>query len=282
VHFEPDPNFDIDPDPDPEAVTLAGRRDYAAINFEFQKGTSPYLSAAIVNDTTRWREFGAYHGRRIHLEVASAPMTWGDLGSYTQYALDLRTYQKMTRRSLIAWRLAGDVRQGDGATLHGIGGYNQLRGFRFREFIGDRAVYTNLEIRYPLIDELRLPFGSIRQIRGLAFIDAGTAWTQDGLFYDRSYGLFRDFKLYDKTQNRLQDGRVSYGTGFSFRLGYFELFWTFAKRLPYGETHISGKCRALISTAADLEAYANAISTCPIEVQKDSGFRSDFYIGIPF
>ena len=238
-------------------------------------GTSAYLSASFVNDTTRFREFGPYHGRRFNLTVGYAPAGSGDLGSYTNYSLDLRTYRKITRRSLFAWRLRGDMGVGDGAQFFGIGGYNQIRGYGYREFLGDRAIYTNLELRFPLVDELRLPFGSIRQIRGLAFLDAGAAWTQDDFFYDQTMGIFRKFKLYDQDENRLQDGRASYGLGFSFRFGPLELTWTFAKPFPYTETRRDMDC--------DGSTLINDLSTdCTFREVSPQGFRSDFYIGIPF
>ncbi|HZI94109.1 MAG TPA: BamA/TamA family outer membrane protein, partial [Patescibacteria group bacterium] len=161
----------------------------------------------------------------------------------------------------------------------------QIRGYRFREFVGDRLAYTNLELRFPLVDELRFPFGSIRQIRGLLFFDAGTAWTQNGFYFDSQTGFFRPFKAYDKDQNLFRDVRASYGLGFSFRMGGLELNWSFAKRLPFLETHISHQCETDFADALDVqpksaerEAIAGALAECPLVENNDSNWRSDFYI----
>src|SRR4030095_10835140 len=112
-----------------------------------------------------------------------------------------------------------------------MGGFNQLRGYDFRNFIGNSIAFTNLEFRYPLVDELAFPFGGIRQIRGTILLDAGAAWFEDDLWYDPELGNFRfrnelnpvtgksdivfeKFKLFDDDGNRLQDLRASWGVGF--------------------------------------------------------------------
>ncbi len=140
----------------------------------------------------------------------------------------------------------------------------------------------NLELRFPLVDEVRFPFGSLRQVRGLLFFDAGTAWTQDGWFYDKETGVFRDFKLYDKENDRFRDLRASYGIGFSFRLGYFQLNWNFAKRLPYSETQVTNQCTNAVFNATTTSELATALATCPFVEVHDNGFHSDFYIGYEF
>ena len=137
-----------------------------------------------------------------------------------------------------------------------------------------------MELRFPLVDELRFPFGSIRQVRGLLFFDAGTAWTQDGLFWDKELGVFRDYKLYDSDESRLQDGRASYGIGFSFWLGPFNLNWNFARRLPFGETHVTNECNP--GAATSFQGFTNFASLCPIEETNDSSIAADFYIGYAF
>jgi len=256
--------------------------EYAALDTTFVSGTSPYVGLSLVNDTTRYKSFGAWHGKRINLSATLVPAGSSDLGRYNLYSLDFRSYQKLTRRSLIAWRFVTDLSEGEGSQLFSIGGYNQIRGFRYREFLGDRAAYMNLELRFPLVDEVRFPFGSLRQVRGLLFFDAGTAWTQDGWFWDKETGVFRDFKLYDKENDRLRDLRASYGIGFSFRFGFFDLNWNFAKRLPYTETQVTNACRDQAAVALNDHELALAIESCPFVEVRDNGFHSDFYIGYSF
>ncbi|HKY31153.1 MAG TPA: hypothetical protein VJV23_01365 [Candidatus Polarisedimenticolia bacterium] len=270
--------FATDPAADPNVPEAT----FGFLDFDTESGTSPFASVSLINDTTRFREFGPWHGKRVNLTVTSFPYSSGDLGTYLEYSLDARLYQKVTRRSLLAFRLFADISEGEGAQFFSIGGYNQIRGFQYREFLGDRAAFANLELRFPLVDELRLPFGSIRSIRGLAFFDVGTAWTQGGFFWDKETGLFRDFKFYDSDENRLRDGRASYGLGFSFRLGYLDLNWTFAKRLPFTETRFAGSCLAAANTATTFEELAAALASCPLVEVSDDAWRSDFYIGYSF
>lgn len=255
---------------------------FADLSLDFESGTAPFASISLVNDTTRFKSFGPWQGKRVNLSIFGSPTATGDLGTYTEYVLDLRTYKKLTSRSTLAWRLFADVSEGDGAQFFGIGGFNQIRGFRYREFLGDRAAFTNVELRFPLLDELKFPFGSIREIRGVLFLDVGAAWTQDDLFWDKETGFFRDFKFWDGKENRFQDGRASYGLGFSFRLGLLNLNWTFARRLPFGETKVTQACSDAFLLATTNEEAAAALASCPLVEENDSSLRSDFYIGFPF
>jgi hypothetical protein len=280
------------------------------------KSTNAVFSGNLVGDTVRYNPWGPWHGKRFNLGVSRSPFGTGDDDStFTNYSLDFRAYGKVTRRSLFAFRLGSFISRGGGSTLFGIGGYNQLRGYQFREFIGDQAAWANLEFRFPLVDELRFPFGSIRWIRGLFFFDVGTAWTQDGNFFDSEYGqmrtrlpdpadpnkeilvgiavpgVFRDFKFWDSEENTLRDGRASYGLGFSFRMGILDLTWTFAKTLPYMQTDRQSCQREIITVFDDLGAnppqattddLISAMGTCEFERVSGSNWRSDFYIGTAF
>ncbi len=210
----------------------------------------PIAGFSFSGDTTRFKEFGAYHGKRFALSTLWAPAA-GDSREFREYSLDFRSYGRLTSRSLIAWRLAGIVSDGDGANVYGVGGLNQIRGYDFREFFGTRIAYTNLELRFPLIDEMRFPFGSIRQIRGFVFADVGAAWFKGGVVYDPETISFRKFDFYDSKEKRLVDGHASFGVGFNFFfLGPLQLNWVFSKR-------------------TDLKS-------------SESNFRTDFYIAYEF
>ena len=221
-------------------------------------------------------------------------------GSFTNYSLDYRSYLHMTRRSLLAWRLSALDSEGPGAGIYALGGYNELRGYDFRELFGNRIFFTNIELRYPLIDELRFPFGSLREMRGTIFFDAGTAYFDNGQFFSRELNSFREFgpvgafgnfvnpsfvrfKLWDSENNRPQDLRASWGLGFHFLFGGLEWHWDFAHQFPYTDfTEIcvgatfEKNCAALqpgdIVTETRLEK---------IEVKR-GGARTNFWIGFSF
>ena len=266
---------------DVEPFEVTSGNDYAVLSGEIEKGTSPFFAVSLINDTVRFKQFGPWHGKRVNLTVSTTPAGSGDLGSFTNYSFDGRFYGKLTSRSLFALRVGTEIGEGDGAPLFGIGGINQIRGFRFREFIGDQAAWVNLELRFPLVDELAFPFGSLRQIRGMIFLDVGASWTQDGLFWDNETGLFRDYTLWDSEEDRLQDGRASYGIGFSVQMGPMELIWNFSRRFPYAETQDTAICDASLFVDPFLRAEATDVN-CFLTETNDSAWRSDFWIGFPF
>ncbi len=282
--------------------------DFGFLTNDTLKTTDAILSGSLVGDTVRYNPWGPWHGKRFNFTVAGAPFTSGDEeGNFVNYSLDFRAYGKVTTRSLFAFRLSSIVSTGPGARLFGLGGINQLRGYDFREFIGDRAAWMNLEFRFPLVDELRLPFGSLHWFRGLIFLDVGAAWTQDNYFFDREYGdigliyllgqpgVFREFKFWNSDENMLQDGRASYGLGFSLRLGIFDLTWAFAKKIKHLETAES-TCRDDVNAAyrlidpnnpalgrtIDLDMLASGLSSCEFKKVATSGWSSAFYIGTQF
>lgn len=225
--------------------------------------TFPQFSWSLNGDTTRFKEFGPYHGQRFELLQAWAPTlsASGDTdlyrsGPFVNTVLDYRLYRRATSRSLLALHLVGIVSNGQGYNIYSTGGLNQLRGYDYREFFGSRVSFMNLEFRFPLVDALAFPFGIIRDLRGFLFLDVGTAWFGGGDFYHPRLGfeltgavqgqldpntvftgtsgglVHRRFRFWDSENSKLGDGRAAYGFGWGFYLGPFQLTWSFAKQLP--------------------------------------------------
>jgi Tol biopolymer transport system component len=223
----------------------------------------PLFTWSLSGDTTRFKEFGPYHGQRFELTQEWAPTVSasGDTdlfrsGPFVDSILDYRLYRRATSRSLLALRLVGLVSNGNGFNIRSIGGLNQLRGYDYREFFGSRTSFMNLEFRFPLVDALAFPFGIIRDIRGFLFLDVGSAWFGGGEFFHPRLGfettsavqgklnpdfiavdgsgnpVRRRFRFWDSENSKLGDGRASYGFGWGFYLGPFQLTWSFAKQLP--------------------------------------------------
>jgi outer membrane protein assembly factor BamA len=193
-------------------------------------------------------------------------------GDLLEYNADARFYKQLTRRSVLAWRVAGVYGAGDRESYYSLGGINQLRGFGFREFFGSRVAWTNLELRFPLVDELRFPFGGVSSIRGFLFADAGAAWFSDDSFFDPEgeFVFFRSepgFRFWDSENDRLQDGRASYGLGFQFYFFGLQLNWSWAKALPY--------------TRFQQSFTGTAVTFTPVEVEPRWS-RMDFYIVYDF
>jgi hypothetical protein len=211
--------------------------------FEKFKDYFGSLGAFYVGDTARYQSFGPFQGKRFRIGASYAPHLSGDLsGDILLYELDYRGYRKLTRRSLFAFRLASIYNDGDRAINYGFGGLNQLRGYDFREFVGSRLAWANLEFRFPLIDRLDFPILRLGQIRGFLFLDVGGAWNLNDSWYDPRFNTVRrgagdepiNFKAWDSENNRLQDVRASYGAGFQFIfLGGLQFNWVFVQPMEY-------------------------------------------------
>jgi Tol biopolymer transport system component len=218
----------------------------------------PFVGWALDGDTTRYQEFGPYHGQRYQLAQFYAPTVHisSDFGSATASTLntqlDYRLYRRVTARSLFAIRLATYISNGEAYNIYTTGGLNYLRGYEFRDFYGSRVSYANIEFRFPLVDALVFPVGILRDIRGFAFFDLAAAWFQGDLFThpDMSGSLTtlqdpthviavdtngnavpRPFHFWDSENDKLGDGRGAYGFGFNVFLGPFQLTWSYAHQL---------------------------------------------------
>ncbi|MCP3981659.1 MAG: hypothetical protein GY716_20355 [bacterium] len=250
------------------------------INFVNTDDRMGQIQAKLVGDTTRYQSFGPFQGKRFSVSAMFAPHISGDTeGDWIQYRGDFRAYKQATRRSLLAFRVAGIFNTGERTPSYGFGGLNQLRGYDYRDFFGSNIAWTNLEFRFPLVDELRFPILALTQIRGFFFLDVGAAWYEDNLFYDPELGDFRfedtgsgfapvGFKFWDSENDRLFDGRASYGVGFQFFfLGGLQFNWTWAQRLDH---------------SAYLQVGPNIVDTDTIVKVDGGGTRTDFYITFDF
>jgi len=244
------------------------------------------FSADLVGDTTRYQRFGPFQGKRFNIGANYGANISGDTGlDYLQFRADYRGYKQLTRRSLIAFRIAGIYNAGERENSYGFGGLNQLRGFDFREYAGSNLAWMNLEFRFPLVDQMRFPILNLGQIRGVLFLDVGAAWFDDNLWYDPELRAIRQevvafdlpgggttsrfvpvpFDFWDSEENVLQDGRASYGWGFQFLfLGGLQFNWTFANPVEYTQFVAAPGC---------------SIEECLLTPTKvDPKTRTDFFI----
>jgi len=258
--------------------TIIGGSVFLDVNFESFREQFPLLTASFSGDTTRFKEFGPYHGKRFDFTLQYAPTVSGVGEPFANYFVDYRAYGHLSRRSLFAYRLFSAVSNSSGSAglggsnIFSIGGFNQIRGYNFREFFGNRVAFTNLELRFPFVDQLRFPFGAIRMLRGFLFLDVGAAWFQGGQFFDPRFNALRDFKFYDSENSMLGDGRASYGVGFAWFLGPFELTWTWAKRFENS---------VVVGVDNNNDGQFDSFTRIPDPGFK-SGFQQSFYIGRSF
>lgn len=182
----------------------------------------PILQSALVSDTVAFNAAGPHSGHRIRLDASYAPDTSGGGTLLSQVDIDARKYIALTQRSGLALRAYAAATDGNSPTPLRIGGLDTVRGVDFLSLLGDRVFFTNIELRFPLLDVVATPFLGIQGVRGVIFLDTGGAWFKD----------FQSFRFYDSDTGKLRDGVAAYGWGISARLfGGLDFNWDFAK--PY-------------------------------------------------
>ncbi len=186
----------------------------------------PMIRAALVGDTTVFGPAGPSSGHRYRLSADYAP----DLetsGALTQtLQLDARKYFPLTRRSVFATRIFGSMRTGNFPTPVYFGGLDTVRGVDFRDIVGDHGFFTNLELRFPLIDFFVTPIWTFQGIQGRFFIDIAGAYF-DGI---------QDFDIWDSENSRLDDAIAAYGFGITVRMLGVDLHWDFATQWDLKES----------------------------------------------
>ena len=163
------------------------------------------LGISLIADKARFREFGPFGGWRSRVDFRYSPPNLAEL-NFKEWVVDHRMYFPITERNIIAWRSWLAWSEGETPNVFFMGGMNQLRGYDWLQFSGNRAWFTNLEYRWPFIDELRAGMMVISDIRGLFFLDVGGAWF-DGM----------EFVLVEDGQ--LKDALAAFGGGVSIDLG---------------------------------------------------------------
>jgi outer membrane protein assembly factor BamA len=189
----------------------------------------PFVQASLVGDSIVYTQFGPHTGRAYRLTLDYAPDVEGS-GTLTQAAqLDYREYIPLGRRMNFALRGFGYTSSGNAPSPTYFGGLDTVRGFEFRSLAGNNGFFTNIELRFPLVDVLATPLLAIQNIRGYVFLDVAGAWFDE----------FQDFNFWDD-DNRLDDGVSSYGFGIGMNLLGLPVNWDFSKRWDFKDTLQNG------------------------------------------
>ncbi len=203
-------------------LTPEGQFDFEFFDIEHN---FPLVQGALVGDSSRFAPWGPVSGRRWRLDATYAP-DFDESGTlFWNYDLDIRQYIPVTQRSNIALRGFGGFSAGNFPNPVYFGGLDTVRGTGFRDLVGDRGFFANVEYRFPLIDLIATPVLAFQGIRGVVFFDIGGAWYND----------FEDFDLYDSDEGRLQDAVAAYGWGVTVRFLGFDLNWDFARQWDFKE-----------------------------------------------
>jgi len=240
------------------------------VTFQSRTDNDPTVGITFTGDTTLYEEFGPLQGSRYSIGYQYAP----DLKRGTEIVghlqdgtpvvsphggtltsdvvVDLRHYFPITRRSLFAVRLYGARSTGNVPTIYFFGGFDTLRAYDFRTQIGSEIAFGNFELRFPLIDEIALPFLRFTNIRGRVFMDVGAA------DFPSSHQAFRfwnasghDIEIDGVTYKpyELVNGKADYGLGFSLDLLGVGLHWDFARQWDLRKTLSGYRTSFYIGTA---------------------------------
>ncbi len=178
-------------------------------------------------DGTRWKAFGPHGGQALSVNYRYLP-DFGDGGTLSQELFaEARAYVPLSRRTNLAFRAFGGTSTGTVPTVFSFGGLDNLRGYDYRSFIGNRIAYLNAELRFPLIDLLVTGIGlNFGGIRGRVFFDVGGAWLEG-----------EDFKWWE--DGRLRDGHAAWGAGFT--AWFLGIPWNIDFARPFdGRTNLGG------------------------------------------
>jgi hypothetical protein len=208
---------------------------YATLNLPcfFNNGWQAPLSVRLVQETTRFAEFGPLSGSTFSLGFTYAPR----IGSFLQRQtvdVDARKYFRLGPTSaLLALRGRGFYSSGQNPDYFYFGGNMEMRGFQYGGFSGNEGFFANAELRLPLIHLAATPIGVIGPLRGTVYFGIGGAKFkgQDYHFSTKEPGYsYVSDPIFGEpvTGFRLQDGRASWGFGLQlFFLGYPMHFdWT--------------------------------------------------------
>jgi hypothetical protein len=187
----------------------------------------PFIQGSLTGDTTSWQSYGPHGGHRYQVTLSNAFSLTGGGALSRDLILDARQYVPLSRRNELAFRLFAGLATGTQPDIFYFGGLDTLPGFYYNSIAGNRAAYANVQWRFPLVDELILPWLRLSDVRGYFFLDVG------GAYFDLP-SFHQSFDCY--SNGRLQDCVSSYGWGFSLYLFGLPVNWDFAKVWDFQQT----------------------------------------------
>ncbi len=164
-----------------------------------------------------WKGLRFYQGGAKSIPINKNFYDLGVLYSDTRY------YIPLGKKTVIAARCISGKSVGKDKYVFYLGGPETLRGYEYEEFSGTSAFLTNIEIRTPFIEYLKLGFPlplTLQGIKGVLFADAGTTWN------DRRPRFFKNTIELDALK-----ADIGAGLRFNLGLGYLKLDWAWRTNL---------------------------------------------------
>ncbi len=179
---------------------------------------------ALVYDNVVYTPYGdPWKGLRFYQGAAkSIPLTQNfyDLGIIFS---DNRYYLAFSKKTTLAMRVIFGKSVGKDKYEFSLGGAETLRGYEYEEFTGTTMFLSNIELRPPFIEYLKLGFPlpvTLQDIKGVIFIDAGATWN------NKKPRFFKHNLELDALK-----ADIGAGLRFNLGLGYLKLDWAWRTNL---------------------------------------------------
>lgn len=135
---------------------------------------------SFVHDNAIWAPTGPIDGSRLRVLLGYTSDVKYSNVNYYSFIIDYRKYFRIGMLSTVAARTAFFINHGKEARRYFAGGSWDLRGWHRWSIRGEKLWLSSVELRFPLIDQIRIQFPflglSFFNLRGAAFFDAGSAW----------------------------------------------------------------------------------------------------------
>lgn len=182
-----------------------------------------------VMDNSLWGPSGPLDGIRARLLLGyTGDIKFSNVNYFTLIA-DYRQYFRLAFRSSVSFRSALFYNEGKEARRYFMGGSWDLRGWPRWSIRGEKLWLSSLELRFPLIDEIRVRFPfvglSFFGIRGALFADAGGAWDTEYRNTLGSVGGGIRFNLFGALVLRYDVGKKIENNFSDFQDGLFYQFF---------------------------------------------------------
>ena len=182
-----------------------------------------------VMDNSLWGPSGPLDGIRARLLLGYTGDVKFSNVNYFTFIADFRQYFRLSFRSALAFRSALFYNEGKEARRYFMGGSWDLRGWPRWSIRGEKLWLSSLELRFPLIDEIRIRFPFLGLgffgIRGALFADAGGAWDTDYRTTLGSMGGGIRFNLFGVLVLRYDVGKKIENNLSNFQDGLFYQFF---------------------------------------------------------
>ena len=139
----------------------------------FRNGHMLPFGVSLVRETTVFREFGPVAGNTFKVTFSGSPPLGDEWLNRRTLDVDLRHYQRLMANGVFAMRVKMFRSWGPHPDFLYFGGNSEMRGYEYLQFLGHKAFFANVELRYPLINAMLTPLGVLGGLRGVMFFNIG-------------------------------------------------------------------------------------------------------------